>query len=261
MPRPIAVHPRLDSPGFDLQVLVGGRTGDPLREAQGSSPEGGSERCREAAPSIRPGARSSPEEARHRVRTEAVHSLRRGSLVGGEVVRTIPAVDRALPRGGLERGSLVDLHAAPGAGAFALALRLAAALQQSAGPQGVVVVVDPTGEVYPPALVQAGLDLPRVLLAIPPPADVAGCLDEALRSRTVAAALARVEGLDGRTSHRLRHAVRCGGGVGLLVRPPGEVGRISGAAVRLLVRGTVDALEVEPIRLRGGATAPWRVER
>lgn len=208
-------------------------------------------------------ARSGPRDARRRrVLDDAARTLRRADQVEREVVRTLPAVDGCLPRGGLERGSLVDLHAEPGAGAFGLALRMAAALQRATSDgHAVVVIVDPAGEVYPPALAQAGLDLPRVLLAIPPPAEVTGCLDEALRSPAVVAAVSRLEGLDGPVSHRLRHAVRAGGGVGLLVRPPDEVGQVSGAAVRLRVRGSVDALQVEPLRLRGGARRPWTVER
>src|SRR5260370_1027964 len=59
------------------------------------------------------------------------------------VVSVLPELDEVLPLGGLVAGSLVALHADGGAGAFVLALRVAA--QQLRSPSGSsrnVVVID-----------------------------------------------------------------------------------------------------------------------
>src|SRR5437588_490335 len=60
-------------------------------------------------------------------------------------VSGLPELDEVLPLGGLVAGSLVDLHADDGAGAFVLALRVAAQqLRASAGSSRSVVVIDST---------------------------------------------------------------------------------------------------------------------
>lgn len=219
----------------------------------------------------------SPRPARKR---DATSELIRGSalLRPVEVRPAWTPFDRRLPHGGLEAGTIVDLLAEEGAGGLALALRLAAGLLARA-PRRAAILVDLQGELYPPALAQAGLDLARVVLLRPrSAAEAAACLDKALRSPAVAAAVARVAGLSGAACHRLRLAARAGGGVGLLVRPPAEAGQVSGAALRLEVAracpvadagdGDDDArrpgapVDVRPLRLRGGAPddASWRLD-
>lgn len=204
-------------------------------------------------------------------RQDLAQVLRRGSALEreqGVVVPCLAELDRHLPAGGVEAGSLVEVLGAPGAGALRLALRLAAGLQARSRDRTVVIVdpLDPTGlALYPPALAQAGLDLTRLVLLRPRGADALPCLDEVLRSSAVSAAVARVPLLPPTASHRLRQAAGQGGGVGVLVRPDTARGEVSAAGLRLLVRegGAPDRpLVVEPLRARGVAVpAPgWRID-
>src|SRR5438270_7996042 len=95
-------------------------------------------------------------------------------LRGRRVVPGLPELEEVLPLGGLVAGSLMDLHAEEGAGAFALALRIAAHRQGAPGVAGVraaalhgartVVVVDTTGDFHPQAAAQAGVDLARLVV-------------------------------------------------------------------------------------------------
>ena len=206
-----------------------------------------------------------------------VAGTRRASSLARErrVVPGLPELDRVLPLGGLVAGSLVDLHADEGSGALWLALRVAGHQQRSFGLRSrrSVVLVDATGDFYPPAAQRAGVDLERLVVLRSKATSsskvrtswVVACVDEALRSRAVAAVVAPVRKLDGPESHRLRIAAEKGGGLGLLVRPQSERSAVSAAAVRLVVRSTNGeeeerALEVEPLRVRGGiALGTWRV--
>lgn len=158
-------------------------------------------------------------------------------------------------------GTILELLADEGHGGFALALRAAAGLQAHA-PRRAAIVVDPGGEVYPPALAQVGLDLARLVVLRPGPHDALACIDEALRSPAVVAVVARVSNLAGAASHRLRQAAHVGGGVGLLVRPRAEANAVSGAAIRIVVqpgRGGGD-LVLSPLRVRASeCVEPWSV--
>jgi hypothetical protein len=199
------------------------------------------------------------------------------------VVAGLPELDEVLPLGGLLAGSLMDLHAEEGTGAVALALRIAAHQQIQAARDRNVVFVDATGDFYPQAAAQAGVDLGRLIVlrasstpsssTSPSPPSRAhkkwllACLDETLRSRAIGAVVARVQQLDAPSSHRLRVAAESGGGLGLFVRPVSERTAVSAAAVRLLVaaeppRGASRqrGLTVEPLRVRGGvALGPWHL--
>jgi hypothetical protein len=182
------------------------------------------------------------------------------------VVTALPELDAVLPLGGLVAGSLVELHADEGAGALELAFRIAAHQQHE---RRWVLAVDPTGDLHAPALARCGIELERTIVVRPPaqarasrgtPAWVLGALDESLRSRAIAATVARVGRLEPAASHRLRVAVEAGGGLGVLVRPVEEHVAVSAAAVRLIVERTHGSLRVQPLRVRGGvALGPWRV--
>lgn len=197
----------------------------------------------------------------------AAPELRRGSSLesGAARLRALPALDRHLPGGGLEPGTVVEVLADRGQGALRLALRLAAGLQAGCGRRAVVVVdpLDGRESIYPPALAQAGLDLARVVVLRPRPADLLPCLDEVLRSPAVGVVVASTRApLPAAASHRLRHAAREGGGVGLLVRPSAARSEVSGAALRLLVReggAPGRPLVVEPVRARGVRSGAWSI--
>src|SRR5947209_4241929 len=76
------------------------------------------------------------------------------------VASGVPELDRVLGPAGLARGSLVDLHAGEGARAIELALSIAARLE----PARALVLVDTTGDFYPPAAAQAGVELDRLII-------------------------------------------------------------------------------------------------
>lgn len=209
----------------------------------------------------------SPDLAAKIVKASAL--VREAPLVSG-----VPELDRLLGPSGLARGSLVDLHAGEGARALELALAVAARLAPA--PRA-LVLVDSQGDFYPPAAAQAGVDLERLIVVRTAwvrtawgrtagrarggraqERDALAAVDEALRSRAVAAVVARLQGLDAAASHRLRVAAEAGGSLGFLVRPLEERTQVSGAAVRLLVeprsaepRGR-GALRLAPLRVRGG---------
>ena len=196
------------------------------------------------------------------------------------------ALDRILPAGGFRPGTLVEwLSSAPGDGAATLAFRVAVRAASSDG--RAVVVLDASGEFYPPAAIAQGIEPSRLIVVHPGnQADHTWALDQALRCPAVAAAVAwpeksagwaerseshqgmvggtrcarptlqRNSKLDGRTFRRLQLAAEQGGGVGLLIRPAAVRGEPSWADVRLLVepRGAIKPRRVRIVllRCRGG---------
>ena len=88
---------------------------------------------------------------------------------GREILRLgWPALEQALPDGGLPRGSVVELQAPHvlGGGTF-LALAAVRAVHHER-PEGWCAWVDPEGSLFAPALAASGLDLHRLLLLRPP---------------------------------------------------------------------------------------------
>jgi hypothetical protein len=195
------------------------------------------------------------------------------------------ALDRILPEHGFRPGTLVEwLTSAPGDGAATLAFRVAVeALGDSKGivpfspprcagaprkseqsPDGcAVVVVDASGEFYPPAAIALGIEPSRLIVVHPnSPADHTWALDQAMRCPAVAAAVAWPDRthhaprdackpkLDGRAFRRLQLAAEQGGGLGLLIRPAAVRGEPSWADVRLLVEPLPSTREVGRRRIR-----------
>ncbi len=148
------------------------------------------------------------------------------------------ALDQLLPEQGFRGGTLVEwLAAGAGTGAATLALKTAA---QACRPDGRLIVLDRTGEFYPPAAAGLGIDPARLIVVhARNTADHHWALDQALRCPAVAATVAWPDAgggkLDGRTFRRLQLAVEEGGGLGLLLRPETLRHEPSWADVRLLV--------------------------
>ena len=144
------------------------------------------------------------------------------------------SLDRALPDGGVRRGSLVEwIEGSLGSGAATLALHFA---RQACCEGGALVVVDRLRQVYPPALVAWGIDLSQVILVHPRnEREEIWVWDQALRCPAVAAVWGRIERIDGRSFRRLQLAVEGSGGVGLLLRPLRARWQPTWAEVRLLV--------------------------
>jgi hypothetical protein len=190
-----------------------------------------------------------------------------------------PALDRILPDHGFRPGTLVEwLTSGPGDGAATFAFRTA--VRTTNGDGRTVVVVDASGEFYPPAAIALGLEPSRLIVVHPgSPADHTWALDQALRCPAVAAAVAWPESacstgfsrnvgaippkggttskckFDGRTFRRLQLAAEQGGGLGLLIRPAAVRGEPSWADVRLLVEPLCEAgrrIRIVLLRSRGG---------
>ncbi|MBN1510560.1 MAG: hypothetical protein JXB13_00965 [Phycisphaerae bacterium] len=148
----------------------------------------------------------------------------------------LDTLDTGLPWGGLPLGAVSQvLDGGPGVGAMSLALAVAgraARGDDTAGPGwagrgGVeaesarpIVVIDPAGDFYPPAVVKFGLDPQRLLVVRPGRAlDAVWAADQCLRCPAVAAVVARLERLGRVHSRRLQLAAEAGGGIGLVVTP------------------------------------------
>ena len=142
-------------------------------------------------------------------------------------------LDRMLPEGGFRRGTLVEWLGGDGSPVGTLA---AAAARAACRDAGALVVLDRRGEFYPPAAVGMGIGLEKLIVVhADTAADHVWALDQSLRCSGVAAVLAWIEKLDGRTFRRLQLAAEASGVLGLLIRPGAVRQEPSWADVRLLV--------------------------
>src|SRR5207249_1094082 len=83
-----------------------------------------------------------------------------------------------------------------------------------------LVVLDSKREFYPPAAAGLGVPLERTILVQPASAsDALWALEQALRCRAVAVALAWIDALHDRAFRRLQLAAEAGGSLGFLLRP------------------------------------------
>ena len=113
------------------------------------------------------------------------------------------------------------LYEGAGTGALSLAVRFA---RHAAEDGGWVVFLDPPGrdgDLYPPALAQAGLSSDRIIIVRPASLrDFVWASVQSLRCDGVAAVIAcRGERIDARASRQFQLAAECGGGIGLLLTP------------------------------------------
>jgi hypothetical protein len=159
-----------------------------------------------------------------------------------------PSLDRLLPGGAFCRGTLVE-WLADGRATGACTLALTAA-REACREAGSLVVIDREHEFYPPAALELGIDLARLIIVRPRDKDHAWAVDQALRSPAVAAVLCRPARWDDHTFRRLQLAAETSGCLGLLVRPGAVRGEPSWADLRLLV---------EP--MQSHARGPAAVER
>ncbi|MCI0642673.1 MAG: hypothetical protein L0Y72_21585 [Gemmataceae bacterium] len=153
---------------------------------------------------------------------------------GAAVSTGLAELDRLLPEGGLEPGTLLEwLSAGEGSGAATLALVLAARVQE----RGAVVIVDERREFFPPAAAALGIALSRTVVVQPAkPRDALWALEQALRSQAVGVAMAWTEKLNDRAFRRLQLAAEAGGSLGFLLRLAACRATPSWAAARFLVQ-------------------------
>ncbi|HEX3313411.1 MAG TPA: hypothetical protein VHR72_00915 [Gemmataceae bacterium] len=152
---------------------------------------------------------------------ERLRSLERSHHEVGAVTWStgIAGLDRLLPGAALKSGTLIEwLADGDGAGAATLALLSAVHLLRET--TGVLVVVDPSGEFYPPAAAQMGVPLDRLVVVRPRGVkETLWTIEQSLRSRGAMVVFASLDPLDGRVFRRLQLAAETGGGVGFLMRP------------------------------------------
>ncbi len=163
-------------------------------------------------------------------------------------------LDRALPTGGWPVGAVIEVIC----GCWGIGeLRLFLPLMRFCLQQGRRLAwVMPPYVPYAPALMQAGVDLDRVVVVEPEHRDTEAlwgveCL---LRSTACAIVLAWPAQLSEKAVRRLQLAAQSGGGLGILFRADGQSGRWETApvALRLRIDAEPGGLAVEILKARGG---------
>jgi protein ImuA len=166
----------------------------------------------------------------------------------------IAALTSLFPGDGLRPGSLLEwLSAERGSGTGGLVWRLLAHVMRATG---TLVVVDPGGGFYAPAVAALGIDLERVTVVRPGSrADVLWTLEQALRCCGVSGVVCPLEQVNDREFRRLQLAAEAGDNFGMLLRPSRMCGRSSWADLRLEVSpllGNVSEPGVCPHFVSGG---------
>jgi protein ImuA len=200
-------------------------------------------------------------------RIERSERLSASSAAAAAALSTgMEGLDRLLPHGGFEAGTLIEwLYGSEASGAATLALAVTARMldRNDRGDQGgVVVVIDDRREFYPPAAADLGIPLESMVIVQPGPARAGlWALEQALRSRAVAVVLGWLGEVNDRVCRRLQLAAEAGGGLGFLLRPIACRAAPSWAEARLGVvalpsRGPWQSLgrrlRVELLHCRGG---------
>ena len=168
-------------------------------------------------------------------------------------------LDELLPGSGWPASGLVEiLHDGHGLGELRLLMPGLAALSQASSRW--ILLVNPPWVPYPPALVQAGIDLSRVILVQPSSRkDYLWTLEKALASQSCSAVLAWPGAVTAQQLRRLQLASKEGGCLGALFRPTKAAGQASPAELRLLVQGVIapplspsSQVAVKILKRRGG---------
>lgn len=203
------------------------------------------------------------ERIRHLERCGAKTDLAPESLAIGT-----PAVDGALPGGGLPRAALHEILGDDG-GATGFAAWLAARL---ACDGRAILWCRRGGDLYGPGIRALGLEPERLILVRGgSDTDVLWAMEEGLRSGCLAAVLGEAEAASPTAARRLQLAAESGGVTGFLLRS----GRGAGAACPAVTRWQVAAVasgigrdgrprprwRLDLLRCRNGTPGSWIVER
>lgn len=167
-------------------------------------------------------------------------------------------LDALLPGSGFPLGALSEiLHAHPGVGEMSLVLPMLAR-QTQAGSR--VALVGPPHIPFAPAFDQAGLHLPRVIVAEPPAgASAHWGVEQFLRSGVFACVVAWSGQTPEQELRRLQLAAEDTRSICVLMRPLSVELQPSPAALRLKLLRQASGLDVEVIKARGGSTGRhWR---
>ena len=207
---------------------------------------------------------------------QQVRTLERlGGVAHGTVVPLgAPAIDAALPGGGLAAGCLHEIVAEEAdAAATAFAALAAARFAAARGPAGRILWVAGAVDLYPPGLERFGLSADRLILVTAPrPKIRLWALEEAVRSGAPAAVVGEAADMAPVAARRLQLAAEASGTpVFFLRRRDGkEAGGASPAVTRWRVAdlpSVADGLpgvggecwRLDLVRCRGGFPAGWTV--
>ncbi len=160
-------------------------------------------------------------------------------------------LDAELPGGGWPVGAITELMPeAQGIGELSLLMPALAHLSRAGR---YLAWIAPPCLPYPPALVQHGLALERVLVVQAHDArSVLWAAEQVLRCAAIGAVLAWPEALlDDRRVRRLQLAAEAGGSCGWLYRPPAAAQQPSPAALRLRLKSIEGGLHIDIHKARG----------
>lgn len=173
-----------------------------------------------------------------------------------------PELDAALPGGGWQSGTIVELMPTQtGIGELRL---LMPALARITRADRYVALISPPYIPFAPALSQHGVQLERLLvIQAQKPADILWAFEQTLRCKSFAAAVAWPLTIRDREIRRLQLAAEAGRSTGFLYRPPAAARESSPAALRLRLQANQESgLELEILKCRGGRSgACIQVER
>jgi protein ImuA len=191
-------------------------------------------------------------------------------------------VDELAPGGGLVRGAVHEVLSEKAHGQarfFAAMLARSVTKRDAAGSEAVtqsnlhrftasplhrvtfsppIIWVDPKGELYPPALLELGIDLSNVYILHPKSiADENWAIAECLRCKGVGVVIAAPQRLTRIEARRFQLAAETGGSVAILLRHTGVGSNIYAAATRWLVapapgERTVQRWKVQLVHGHGG---------
>jgi len=156
------------------------------------------------------------------------------------------AIDRLLPVGGYQRGTLVQWLTGGGQGADYLSLLPA---KEACADGGALVVFDPLNQFYPPAAAAIGVNLDNLIILRTQQSanhqqvrkndlwqnDLLWSIDQSLRCPAVAAVWGPLDHIDERWFRRFQLSAESSGCLGLFVQPICEARQPSWAEVQWLV--------------------------
>jgi protein ImuA len=225
-----------------------------------------------------------PQSANPQLRAlrQRIQALESGRIPEHVLPFGLPAVDAALPSGGLALGALHEIMGTgadeeDGAVAAAFTTALLARLTRRHG--GAVLWCLQSGDLYAPGLAARGLPPERLIVArCRDDTDILWAMEEGLRSAALAAVLGEIGTLAPTAGRRLQLACEAGGVTGFVLRRWRKAGTAaaqraapSAAVTRWRVaaapsRNTgepglgLPLWRVELVRCRGGAPAAWLME-
>jgi protein ImuA len=169
-----------------------------------------------------------------------------------------PAVDAALPGGGLLQGALHEIHSpdpADGA-AMGFAARLIGRFQAQA--PGQVLWTSCRADLFAPGLSAAGVDPARLLIArCRDSGELLYTFEEGLKSKALLAVFGEIGELDFAVSRRLQLAAADTGTTLILLRPARVGGEPSAAVTRWRAEARPGSWTLTLFRCRNGRARHW----